>query len=62
MSDGPNGWLDQEELDAAEHRARYSTDEVEVHTLARQTLLRLISEVRCWRQRESSRSSSGAVA
>lgn len=62
MIDRPDGWLDQEELDTAEYRARYSTDELEVHALARQTLLRLISEIRCWRRRESSRRSSGAAA
>lgn len=46
------GWLQPDELDTAEHLAQYSTDEVEIHGLARQTLLRLIEEVR-WRRQQS---------
>lgn len=51
MDDARSGWLRADELDTAERRAQYATDEVEVHALARQTLLRLIEEVR-WRRQQ----------
>lgn len=50
MDEAGTAWLQPDELDSAEHRAQYATDEVEVHALARQTLLRLIEEVRWYRQ------------
>lgn len=52
MDDARTGWLEPDELDTAEHLAQYATDEVEVHALARQTLLRLIEEVR-WRRQQA---------
>lgn len=61
MESARTGWLQPDELDIAEHRAQYATDEVEIHGLARQTLLRLVEEVR-WRRQQAIRSDAASTA